>query len=266
MKDTGNYSNTIQFETEVYSGVYWIPINALGASRYTNEQMEAIVQLPPDEKKACIATLYEAIQLFQVSGFRGVYDNANHQIGNVLWQTHKNAAESLRTNEGCCATDTNWLAFFLKGRYNFAGSFCYANLDGNGHITNYIYHEGQYYFIDMMMCRRDSQAYLCPENGRLSDLLASEWSGFLYRAKKPLDFCHFHMDRCRAKGRDVPFGFYLRKTDEVHATGLEFTEGGTVFYVPEEENPEILFIDQQKTGDIRITKTPEIVASCPRCL
>ena len=38
-RDIGQYSNTIKFETEVYNGVYWIPINTLGASRYSNEEM-----------------------------------------------------------------------------------------------------------------------------------------------------------------------------------------------------------------------------------
>ncbi len=44
-KNTGNYFNDISFETEVYTGVYWIPINSLGKTKYTYEDMEQILKL-----------------------------------------------------------------------------------------------------------------------------------------------------------------------------------------------------------------------------
>ena len=60
-KDIGNYSDTICFETEVYPGVFWVPLNTLGKTRYTNEQMHEIVQMPIEYKKASISNLYEAV-------------------------------------------------------------------------------------------------------------------------------------------------------------------------------------------------------------
>ena len=50
-RDIGQYSNNIKFETEVYNGVYWIPINTLGASRYSNEEMAEISKMSMEEKK-----------------------------------------------------------------------------------------------------------------------------------------------------------------------------------------------------------------------
>lgn len=136
-KNIGNYSNCVQFETEVYHGVYWVPINTLGVSRYTNGEMTEISRMPLEKKKERIGNLYEAVQLFQVSGFRGILDNKDYQMDNIHWQIHKKPEESVLSNEGCCATDTNWLAYFIKDRYISVGSFCYANKDGNGHITTY---------------------------------------------------------------------------------------------------------------------------------
>lgn len=62
------------------------------------------------------------------------------------WQTHKGPEEAVLSNEGCCATDTNWLAYFIGDKYEKVGSFCYGNTDGNGHITTYIKQSEYYYF------------------------------------------------------------------------------------------------------------------------
>lgn len=257
-KDIGVYSNTIQFQTQVYPGVYWVPLNALGKSRYTNNDMHEIAQLPMEERREKIGNLYEAVQLFQTIGFRGVLDNTDHWFNNkILWQTHKSPEQAVLTNEGCCATDSNWLSYFIKNRYDFVGSFCYANRDGNGHITTYIKHKGEYYFLDMMMCRTDSQAFLCRETGLLADLLQSEWAGFLFQAKDPVDFCQFCISRWKAQNRDIPFAFYLREKDSVSATGLECDGSTRRFLIPAEDQPRILYCDEDKTEDIQIVELPE---------
>ncbi len=61
-KDIGVYSNDIEFQTEVYEGVYWVPINTLGKTRYTNDEIYEITKWPIEKKKEQIGTLYEAVQ------------------------------------------------------------------------------------------------------------------------------------------------------------------------------------------------------------
>lgn len=249
-RDIGQYSNSIRFETEVYDGVYWVPINTLGASRYSGEEMLEISKLPIEERKERIGNLYEAVQLFQISEFRGTLDNKNYMIDGIHWQTHKSPKEAVLSGEGCCATDTNWLAYFIGDKYDRVGSFCYACRDGNGHITTYIEQDNEYYFIDMMMCRKDSQAFLCKENGSLSDLMDLEWAGFLYRCKDPVRFCLFNIERFGAKNRSVPFCFYLRKSGSATATGERTDENGAVFYVPRKDDPMVLYSSGQSGCDI----------------
>lgn len=257
INDIGKYSNSIQFETEVYPGVYWMPINSLGKSRYTNDEIKEISKLPIEEQRDKIDSLYEAIQLFQISNFKGVFDNENHWVSdNELWQVHKDLEQSVVSNEGCCATDTNWLSYFIREKYDSIGSFCYANEDGNGHITTYIKKDEYFYFIDMMMCRSDSQQYLCCENGVLSDLLSQEWAGFLYRCKNPRDFCKFNISRFKSKSRDIPYCFYIRKTDCVKLTGVRFRDGGVTFLVPKNENPDIVYLCDSSKSDIVFADAP----------
>ena len=244
----GNYRQDADFCIPVFEGVDWVPLNTLGKTRYTNAQMKEIAVLPLPERKSRIATLYEAVQFFILSGFRGAFDNEDVFIGDTLWQKHKSPEQAAASSEGCCATDTNWLAFYLRGRYPEMGSFCYANRDGNGHITTYIRTGGFYYFIDMMMCRLDSQAFFSPESGNLRDLARSEWAGYLYRAENAVDFCRFAMDRFAAMGRDRPFCFYLRRRPDVTATGLRLSEDAAVFHVPTCDHPSILLLAKESEG------------------
>ncbi len=258
-KDIGVYSNSIEFQVEVAPGVYWVPLNTLGKSNYTKEEMKYVAQLSPDEKRSKIHNLYEAVQLFQVSNFQGTFDNVNHWIDeNTLWQIHKNPEDAVYSNNGCCATDTNWLAYFLSGKYQSICSFCSANEDGNGHITSCIQQDDWFYFIDMMMCRNDSQAYLCQEDGTVENLLNSEISGFLYKCKDPIDFCRFNIDNCKRKNRLAPFAFYIRDTEYVSATGLYTGCNRVRFLIPDNEKPTILYLDRESQAELCITKIPNL--------
>lgn len=240
-KNIGNYFYNIDFETQVHKGVYWVPINFLGKTSYTSAEMLEISKLSLENKKRKITNLYEAIQLFQISEFRGTLDNKNFMINGVHWQTHKEPEEAVLSNEGCCATDTNWLAYFIGDKYEKVGSFCYGNTDGNGHITTYIKQGEEYYFIDMMMCRRDSQKYFCKESGRLDDLMNTEWAGFLFKSKLLSDFCQFYIERLKSKNRDVPYCFYMR--DNCSATAYYKNDSKIVFYVPTCDKPHLIYKD-----------------------
>jgi len=255
--NVGNYSNDASFQYEVYPGVKQVPVNTLGKSRYTNEQMKNISRLATEEKRKLIGNLYEAIQLFQVSNFRGTLDNTDYYIGNVHWQTHKSPKSAVMSNEGCCATDTNWLSYFLKDRYDFIGSFCFGHSDQNGHITTCIQHSNLYYFIDMMMCRKDSQEFSDRENVAPSKRQRKGWEGYLYSCKDLIQMCRFYIDRFQALGRSTPYCFYMRETDSVTATGSGKAENGVVtFYAPECDHPKLLYLDHTLGHGFSIVPLP----------
>lgn len=254
-KDIGNYLNDGTFRIRVHHGVYWVPLNTLGKTRYTNDEMRSISRLSAREKRLSIANLYEAVQLFQLSGFKGMFDNQHYDIDGHRWEVHKPPEEAVFSNEGCCATDTNWLAYMLNSRYDHIGAFCYGNADMNGHITTYIRHNGLYYFIDMMMCREDSQSTFCAEGASLAEWENEEWAGFLYESHNLVDYCLFTKERMKAKNRDVPYFFYTR--DHVTATGAEQdTAGKTVFYAPACDNPNLVLLDEKEGHRFEVRELP----------
>jgi len=70
-RDIGQYSNSIKHETEVYNGAYWIPINTLGASRYSNEEMAEISKMSMEEKKNASAICMRLFSFFRYRNFKG---------------------------------------------------------------------------------------------------------------------------------------------------------------------------------------------------
>lgn len=256
--DTGRYRHNAHFSLEVYPGVFWLPLNALGRTRYTNEQIATIIPLSPEEKREKISNVYEAVQLFQAGNFTGILDNVNHfyDNGQTLWQTHTPGREAVVRNHGCCAADTHWLSYLLQGRYDAMHSLWFGHEDGNGHIISCIEHHHAYYFLDMMMCRNDSQRYLCVEDGRIDSWRRSLWNGFLYRCTNPVDFCHFQREHYRNTNRSVPYVFCLRG-ETCLATGMTQLDDTLHFLLPREEHPRLLFCSGAMEDRLLIRPLPE---------
>ena len=170
--DTGRDLVTLRYEADycvnVAPGVYWVPASSLGSSSYTNAEIQAMLTDTPEQKQAKIDTLYEALQLYQIGNFAASDDNIRIAEGSIHWEHHKPGYDAVRTNTGCCATDSNWLRYILDGDYDEIGYMATSQRDGNGHIYNYIKLDGWYYFIDLTHYRTDWVA-TARETGDLKD-------------------------------------------------------------------------------------------------
>ena len=108
----GNYRQDADFCILVFEGVDWVPLNTLGKTRYTNAQMKEIAVLPLPERKSRIATLYEAVQLFILSGFRGAFDNEDVSLSGLPYGKSINPRNKRRrAAEGAVPPiPTGWLS------------------------------------------------------------------------------------------------------------------------------------------------------------
>lgn len=221
-RDTVNLRDSANFEVEVSKNVFWVPANSLGHTQYTDEEIKSLLSLEPNKKKQKINNLYEAIQLFQASEFKGVIDNVRvlEEDTHVLWVYHKNGFDSVRTNEGCCAADSNWLSYILEDRYDEIGCFGFCQADGNGHITNYIKNGEWFYFLDMMMQRYDSVKDTAVETGNIVE----------YKNNFPFHTAYIHKAKCfdgyikyfLCKNENAPVIFYKTKNSECVCVGNEY--------------------------------------------
>ena len=137
------------FSAEVARDVFWVPAVVLGGSRYSNEDILAMVDWTPEEKQAAVSTLYEALQLFQIGRFSRADDNVFASENGLNWEFHKPGYYAVQTNCGCCASDSDWLHYILEGDYDEVGYISYSMPDGSGHVFNYIKQGPWYYIIDL---------------------------------------------------------------------------------------------------------------------
>ncbi len=229
--DTQNLRLNADFELEVAENVWWVPVSSLGGTRYTNGQVAANINDQPEEKQQTYATLYEALQLYQVGNFYEGNDNQRTLENGINWEQHKPGYHAVRTNTGCCATDSNWLNYILKGDYEEVGFMAYSQSDGSGHIFNYIRHEGHYYFIDLTHYRTDFLDSSAVESGILSDYHNSDFiAGNLHKAASPEDYVAY----INKSFNDPPELFFIYQAEDcLPVDGVQGDNGITITYADE---------------------------------
>lgn len=194
-RDNGLDLDTLRYSADycvnVASGVYWVPASSLGGSSYTNAEIQTMLTATPEEKQAKIDTLYEALQLYQIGNFSASDDNIRISDNGIDWEFHKPGYDAVRTNTGCCATDSNWLRYILDGDYEEVGYMATSQRDGGGHIYNYIKMDGWYYFIDLTHYRTDWVA-TAVETGELQDYWNSDRVlGNIHKVRDVQDYVNY---------------------------------------------------------------------------
>lgn len=221
--DTHNLRSEADFEVEVAQGVWWVPAISLGSTDYSNYEIAAMVNESPETKQASLNTLYEALQLFQVGNFSEGNDNVRIIENDIDWEHHKPGYHAVRTNTGCCASDTSWLNYILRDDYEEVGTIAYSNADGSGHIFNYIFHEGFYYFIDLTHYRTDFQDGAAVETGFMSSYYNSDFiAGAIHKTADPEAYIQYFL----SVASNGPALFFLSPDDECPpATGIHGDDG-----------------------------------------
>ena len=256
-RDLVTLRHGVGFQVEVRPGVYWVPANALGGSRYTNAEISQMLEKSPEEKQADVSTLYEALQLYQVGRFCSADDNICMEEDGIVWEHHKPGYDAVVTNCGCCATDSNWLHYILNGDYDEVGYIGMSQRDGNGHVINYILQDGWYYMIDLTHYRAE-EGWLptAIEDGDLNSYHNSDIIfGNIHKTRSLQDY----VDYIQETFSDPP-GLIERYTaDDVPACACVFGQDGAVEILYAEMNNidlEILFDDPADSLTFRLAPAP----------
>lgn len=193
--DTYNLRANANFEVQLAQGIDWVPANSLGVSTLNNPEVAELAEKSPEEKQEKVTNLYEALQLFQISNFKYSSDNVRIQEGCVNWEHHKPGYDAVRTNEGCCASDADWLNYILKNDYDELGFIGFSFANGNGHVFNYIKEGSFYYVIDLEQYESQDRYkhYTSPETGVLDDFKRNgSIQGNIIRVKSLTDYVTYY--------------------------------------------------------------------------
>ena len=254
-KDLLTLRHDAAFSAEVARGVFWVPACALGESRYTNADIYAMLSASPEQKQADVATLYEALQLYQISGFYSSDDNQRISENGVNWEHHKPGYDAVRTNTGCCATDSNWLNYILQGDYEEVGYVATSQRDGSGHIYNYLKQDGWYYFIDLTHYRTDWVA-TAVENGEMSAYYNSDFVlGNIHRSTSVQAF----VDYVQSAFTDAPGMMFMYTAENCLALDSARRNDGTVIIYEDDPavNMQIIYDDPDDSLSCEFVTPPQ---------
>ncbi|MDF2544652.1 MAG: hypothetical protein K0S47_4370 [Herbinix sp.] len=204
--DTKTLRNNANFRVKVADGVNWVPANVLGKSDLTAKQIQDLGNDPVTLKNN-INILYEVIQYLQVADFSSADDNIRIRENGIDWEHHKPGEMAIKTNEGCCATNSNLLNYLLQGDYEEVGFMAYSQSDGSGHVYNYIKDRGKYYLIDLTHYRNDFMN-TAVEDGRIEGYKRTDFiAGNIHEADNLLNYANY----CIARFNNPPvvFSAYL---------------------------------------------------------
>ena len=248
--DMDNLRHEADFAIQVADGVWWVPVRSLGASRYTNQEIAGMAEHSPEQKQEEISTLYEAVQLFQISGFTYTEDNVDIPEDGINWEHHKPGYDAVRTNTGCCAASADWLNYILSGDYEM-GFIGWSWPDGNGHVFNYIFQDGWYYFIDLT---HYEGGLVTPESGSMAAYRHNERPlGSLHKAKDPETYVKYYL----GMAADPPATFRLYQEENVVPSAAAEVDGQMTVYYPEGYEFRIIDGKDPEKLAIQTVKGPE---------
>lgn len=221
MFDTYDLVNDACFCIEISRNLFWVPFNILGKSHFTNEQMKEIVMMKPCEKRNQMTSLYEVLQLFELSQFQDREDNEYKIINEKRWEFHKKGIQAVQDNYGCCSAIAAWANFFLSKLYKQTGYLGFQRPDGTGHILNYIYIGKKYYIFDFSSHTYERKDRSVKETGeRIDYISANQATAICFCTENLCEFVKFH-NRIQRFGGYEFFYYVMPSTDEVPAVSIE---------------------------------------------
>lgn len=255
-KDIGNLRSLSNYKIKIVEDVYWVPVNVLGKSRYTNEEMKIMSQESPEYKRNSILYLYEAIQLFQSSEFEVVEDNKIVQNGKYQWEYHKPGYYSVLSNKGCCSACATWLKYILDGKYEEIGNIWIGSSDGTGHVINYIKDKNKYYFIDLYAMTKRFSKFVPHESGNKLDLRKNKLvTGIFIETDTVENFIRYFLTFSRMKKKE--YVFIRDENDPCFAVACNYDRFQTIFYIP--DNVQCVQVETpKKNSRIIIKRIPYI--------
>lgn len=191
--DTVNLKHDADFETYISTGLFWVPVNQLGYSRFMNFEIKEMKNYSPELIREKSLNCYEAIQLFQASKFLECNDILKIKYNNTIWQYHKPGYHAVISNKGCCASSSAWFNYIISNHYPVRGYLHYVRPDGSGHIMNFVFSNHNYYIFDLSTMTDSNVRYVPKENGNIREYInAKYFTGVCYKTAHLKFFVKYH--------------------------------------------------------------------------
>ncbi|SMP61416.1 hypothetical protein [Anoxynatronum buryatiense] len=129
-------------------GVYYVSPDELGAVNYKKTDLFHFPKEPVFLRDH-LHTVSDVIHYLRAAYFRPRKGDIRIREEHLLWHHNRTGPETISMNRGNCGGVSSLMAYLLCGKFESVGFVALADRMG-GHVFNYVYHDGNYYFIDLL--------------------------------------------------------------------------------------------------------------------
>lgn len=213
--NTWNLRNDAEFEVLIAKDIYWIPLNTFGKTRYSNDQISKLSELPIEQQKEHISNLYEAVQFFQNIEFKILSDKPYFiTLDKLKWQYQFPPKQVCYDRKGSCCEIAIWLDHYVSSFFDETG-YILIQRPSNGHVMNYFRSGNNYYFVDLESYHQRYIDYALEETGNRRDYFATKFftnaliksssiQNYIAYYKKIISFLNTEFSFYRMPGGDIP--------------------------------------------------------------
>jgi len=129
-------------------GVYYVSPDELGT---VSHKKTDLFHFPKDPVflRNQLHTVSDVIHYLRAAYFRPRKGDIRIREEHLLWHHNRTGPETISMNRGNCGGVSSLMAYLLGGKFEAVGFVALADQQG-GHVFNYVYHDGNYYFIDLL--------------------------------------------------------------------------------------------------------------------
>ena len=246
------------FQIQISKDLYWVPVNTIGSPQHSVQDIRDISMCTPQQKRAYINTLYDAVQLFVACNFHDLLDIVVIEENNIEWEHHKPGYYAILTNCGCCASDAAWLRYLLFEKYQDVGYISFSRPNGSGHVFNYILSDGWYYLYDLCPLTEKYIKNVLVESGKMADFLKAKYvTGALLQCRQLESFALF-FTRLQLRG-GFDHLFFKHSGAEVGPISTIIKGGITTILMPENAGITPLLMPNTKTIQSKFVSHPKSI-------
>ncbi|MHA6529494.1 hypothetical protein [Paenibacillus sp. BAC0078] len=249
---TLNLRDDIFFETPIFPEIYWVPISALGKTRYTKQDMETkFCNKDPEEIGDLISNPYELIQYIQTNCFtENLQEHVYKMVGNDEWEIHETGYKALRDNSGSCASLASIFYTILSNYYSNIGNLCIISNSGGGHVINYIYINENYYFIDLYAQLGCYAPFIPVETGEKKDFVRTTYITGGCLKTSSLDYFINYFDKY-TKLRKKEFLYYTYEMPVCPPASITVENDSLNLLLPYDQN--IKIVNKNELSKIKVS-------------
>lgn len=228
------------FEVELAKDLFWVPINSLGKTRFTNDYFLNLIDFNLTYVQEVVGNVYEAIQFLNALKFRESKDVSLVESQGIIWEYHCSGIEAIKNKSGCCTSVASALKFLCEKSYDYLGFIYFVRQDSSNHVLCYILMDGTYFIFDPSAYVYGDLEDIVLETGEKKDIMGKLFTSVCIKTTNINNFVKFYQRILLYNDHKFIFFNFFDSETSIEKVALELKENSLNIYLPENKKHNII--------------------------